>query len=91
MSRKNRREVGIRELKARASELVDEVRESQASYVITHRGRPVGVLMPFGHGEAALDRATEDAWDELDRLGEEIGRGWESPQTAVDLLSKDRR
>jgi hypothetical protein len=31
------------------------------------------------------------AWDELTRLGEEIGRGWRSPLTSAELLSDMRR
>ena len=45
-------EIGIRELKARASEIVRAVREHRARYTITYRGRPVGVLLP-------LDEATQ--------------------------------
>jgi hypothetical protein len=31
------------------------------------------------------------AWEELSRLGKEIGRGWESPLTGAELLSQMRR
>ena len=40
-------QVGVRELKARASEIIRAVRERRARYVITYRGRPVGVLLPL--------------------------------------------
>jgi hypothetical protein len=30
-------------------------------------------------------------WAELTRLGEEISRGWRSPQTSTELLSDMRR
>ena len=40
-------DVGVRELKIRASEIVRDVRERRARYVITYRGRPVGVLAPL--------------------------------------------
>lgn len=40
------KEIGIRELKAKASELVRHVAEDHAVYTITRRGRPVGVLVP---------------------------------------------
>jgi prevent-host-death family protein len=45
-------EIGIRELKARASEVVRAVKERRARYVITQRGRPAAVLVPlvFAHG-----------------------------------------
>ena len=41
-------EVGIRELKAHASEIIRRVRERQARYVFTHHGRPVELLVPLG-------------------------------------------
>ena len=86
-------EIGVRELKARASAVIRAVREKRAHYVITHRGRPVGLLVPLAEpmaSEATL-RETEDVWEELNRLGEEIGRGWKMPQTSAELLSGMRR
>lgn len=88
-------DIGVRELKTRASEIIREVRETRARYVITHRGRPVGLLVPVDDmvsREPDAGRATgEDAWDELTRLGEEIGKGWRSPKTSTELLSDMRR
>lgn len=88
-------EVGVRELKARASEIIREVREQRTRYVITHRGRPVGLLIPLeGSGasaQPAVGEPTTAAWDDLVRLGEEIGRGWRSPLTSAELLSEMRR
>jgi prevent-host-death family protein len=88
-------DVGVRELKARASEIIRNVRDRRTRYVITHRGRPVGLLIPLDETRAAsLPPAGESAataWDELTRLGEEIGRGWRSPLTSAELLSEMRR
>jgi prevent-host-death family protein len=87
--------VGVRELKLRASEIVRAVRERGICYIITYRGKPVGVLAPLvdpdrGAGEVAEERDI-DAWEELTRLGEEIGREWQSPLTGGELLSQMRR
>jgi prevent-host-death family protein len=88
-------EVGVRELKTRASEIIRDVREQRTRYVITHRGHPVGLLIPLeeaGSGSpAATGEPTTTAWDELVRLGEEIGRGWRSPLTSTEILSEMRR
>jgi prevent-host-death family protein len=88
-------DVGVRELKAHASEIIRAVRERRARYVITYRGRPVGVLSPLDTGGTApspvADGAEEDAWETLSRLGEEIGRHWQSPLTSGELLSEMRR
>ncbi len=83
------REIGVRELKARASEIVRDVRDRRAQYVITYRGRPVGLLQPLN--EPSLSTVDDTAWDELFQLGEEIGRGWASLLTTGELLSEMRR
>lgn len=86
--------VGIRELKAQASEIIREVRERRARYTITYRGRPVAVLLPLDsetQAETLTAHHETAAWDELSRLGEEIGREWKSPQTSAELLSEMRR
>jgi prevent-host-death family protein len=88
-------EVGVRELKIHASEIVREVKERRARYVITHRGRPVGLLVPLeepaSQAISPSQKPEASAWEELERLGEEIGRGWRSPLTSADLLSEMRR
>ena len=88
-------DVGVRELKTRASEIVRDVRDHRARYTITYRGRPVGVLLPLEEAPQveALpggERGTT-VWEELSELGEEIGRGWQSPLTSAELLSQMRR
>ena len=87
-------EIGMRELKARASEIVRAVRDRRARYLITYRGRPVGVLMPLGETERrdvpAAD-TREAVWKELVALGQEIGRGWQADATGVEILSEMRR
>jgi prevent-host-death family protein len=88
-------EVSVRELKARASEIIRKIREGRTRYVITHRGRPVALLIPLQEpGSSALPAAGEATtadWDDLVRLGEEIGREWRSPLTSTELLSEMRR
>jgi prevent-host-death family protein len=88
-------DVGVRELKTHASEIIREVREQRTRYVITYHGRPVGLLMPLYEAGAAASSLTEeagiDAWATLTRLGEQIGREWQSPLTSTELLSEMRR
>jgi prevent-host-death family protein len=88
-------EIGIRELKTRASEIIRTVRDQRARYLITYRGRPVGVLLPLEElepDELAPEIASgTGVWEELVELGEEIGRGWQSPLTSAELLSGMRR
>jgi prevent-host-death family protein len=87
-------DVGVRELKTYASEIIRRVRDQRARYVITHRGKPVGLLMPLDEASPTSphsEEGAEPAWDALTRLGEEIGREWCSPLSSTDLLSEMRR
>lgn len=40
-------EIGVRQLKNEASEIIRAVREEKAEYIITLRGQPVAVLRPI--------------------------------------------
>ena len=85
-------EVGVRELKSKTSEILRAIRERRARYVVTYRGRPVAALIPLNDAAAVEAPGGErEAWGRLERLGEEIGRGWRSPQTSAELLSEMRR
>jgi prevent-host-death family protein len=81
-------EIGIRELKAHASDVLREVRERRTRYTVTYRGRPIGLLVPIGESG---DETPTEAWDKLMRLGKEIGSGWRSPLSSEQLLSEMRR
>jgi prevent-host-death family protein len=80
--------IGIRELKARASEILRSVRERRTRYLITYHGRPSGILLPLDEPLPAQAPGTEGGssnWDELLRLGEMIGKRWHSEQTSAGL------
>ena len=91
--------VGVRELKNQATGIIRDVRENRAEYVVTYRGRAVAVLLPVDERwlEAETRRTIEgvtpgeDVWAELEALRQEIGRGWQSEKTAVELVSEQRR
>jgi prevent-host-death family protein len=85
--------IGVRDLKNRASELVREVHERDAEYIVTLRGRPVAVLKPLSDkNERELKRAErEEALSKLDELAEQIARAWRSPKSAVKLVEEQRR
>ena len=86
------REIGVRELKIKASEIIRSVRKRRARYLITYRGRPVGLLSPLEDREPNRATSSESAaWDELTRLGKEIGRGWPAGVSSADVLSEMRR
>jgi prevent-host-death family protein len=87
--------VGVRELKTHASEIIRAVREERARYLITYRGRPVGLLIPLDEvpepptegGQAS----NSDAWNELTQLGIEIGQNWGADESPAEILSGTRR
>ena len=91
--------VGVRELKNQTSEIIREVRETRAEYVVTYHGRPVAVLLPVDEewpkletGQVARSASPGQAiWAELEALRQEIGQNWQSEQTAVELVSEQRR
>ena len=87
-------EIGVRELKSRASEIVRNVRRRRTRYVITYRGRPVGLLSPLEGNDLATQSSTAEtsaAWDELTRLGQELAHGWPANKTSGEILSDMRR
>ncbi len=83
-------DIGVRELKTRTSEIVRNVRKRRARYVITYRGRPVGLLIPL-EKPVAEPAQSDEAWNDLVRLGEDIARAWRGPQSSVEALSSMRR
>ena len=82
-------EIGIRELKKRISEIVRAVKEERARYVITQHGVPAALIIPLD-AEPPLNKGDE-VWERLVQLGEEIGKGWQSEKSAVEILSEMRR
>lgn len=59
-------EIGVKELKATASAVIEEV-EAGASYVVTKRGRPAAVLLPIEDAED-LVLANADEYVRMRRL-----------------------
>ena len=59
-------QVGIRELRDRASEILRQVREEKNEYIITYQGSPVALLIPVDqqaleqHLRAEAQRVAED-------------------------------
>ena len=85
--------VGIRELKARVSAIVAEVREDRVSYEITRRGQVEALLLPVGPGGADSVAADDAAWGVFQFLADQLGRASEGDNTrsAVDELERMRR
>jgi len=82
-------EIGIRELKAQASDVIRAVKENRVRYVVTQRGVPAALIIPL---DAAVTSPSDDeVWERLMAIGEELGKGWQSEKSAVEILSEMRR
>ena len=91
-ARRPAEEVGIRELKADASRIVRRVKETGATYVVTHRGQAAAVILPLDSAGRAPDADdAPGAWQEFVEAGHRLARGFRRGVSGVDQLSKSRR
>jgi prevent-host-death family protein len=83
--------IGLRELKIHASEVLRDVQENRARYVITKRGVPQAIMIPYLPSEEteAIDR--EAAWTRLVDALDEVRQNWTSPLTADEIIRDMRR
>lgn len=84
------REVGIRELKQRTSDILRRVRQGRESVDITYRGRVVARLVPVGDAEGKGTDAAS-VWVEMDQLSAEIGAHWPPGLSAQEAVAEQRR
>jgi len=87
-------EISVRELKTHASRILREVRDSRASFVLTHRGKAIGVILPLERNDDSV-RAVEDdeetAWANFMAVGRRIAKGFRPGVSGVQILSEMRR
>jgi len=88
--------VGIKDLKNQATEILRTVREQQVEYVVTYHGRPVAMLLPIDAAwlqteQARAARPSPELLAELEALRAEIDKSWRSDKTAVELITEGRR
>lgn len=83
-------EIGIKELKQRASEILRQVREEKESFTVTYRGKVVARLVPAE--DTPSERAKAWAiWMRMDELAREIGTHWPSAMSAAKAVKEQRR
>jgi len=81
-------------LKTHAARIVREVREARAAYLVTHRGRPVGVVLPLaadGPPPSTEEAGASTAWDAFLRAGRRLEGRFRPGTSGVRVLSKMRR
>jgi prevent-host-death family protein len=84
------RTVGVRELKARASEVLRAVRRRRTPIDVTHHGRVVARLVPVGP-EGGRARPPGATWSSLEELAREIGARWPRGRSAAAAVREGRR
>ena len=82
-------EIGIRELKARASDVVRSVKEQRARYIVTQRGKPAALIIPV---DAILpEKSLDESWKRLLEIRGKLGKRKRNKKTSVEILSEMRR
>ena len=90
----SRNVVGVRELKTHAARILRHVRDSRASYILTHRGRAVGVILPIELADGTSDPSEDDAvaaWGAFVRAGRRLEPRFRPGVSGVRELSRMRR
>jgi prevent-host-death family protein len=82
--------VGVRELKANISELLQSVYESGETVEVTRHGQVIARLVPPHHAQH-MDRDANGAWTELNELAAEISALWPNGVSAQDAINDVRR
>lgn len=83
------KEIGIRELKSRASVVVRAVKEERARYVITQRGKPVAAIIPMN---AMLpEQKEDDGWEKLLEIRARLAKDQGKKKSSLEILSEMRR
>ena len=83
-------QVGARELKQQANEILRRVREEKESFLVTYRGRVVARLEPV-EDRIALDQKAAAVWTAMDRLAAKIGDKWPGEVSAAEAVKEQRR
>ncbi|MCU0594607.1 MAG: type II toxin-antitoxin system Phd/YefM family antitoxin [Desulfobacterota bacterium] len=91
---KGRPTIGIRELKARASAIIEEVKDRRTSYAVTKRGEVEALIVPVDAGNRLLSPSPADsAWEAWQALADQLARKTRGRKgvSAVEELDRMRR
>lgn len=85
--------VGVRDLKTHAARIMRHVRETRASYILTHRGVAVAMILPLDPAENTLvtSEAAAAPWDAFLGAGRRLAPRFRPRVSGVRLLSAMRR
>jgi prevent-host-death family protein len=83
--------IGLRQLKAHASEVLRDVQNNRTRYIVTNRGEPVGIVIPYAPGQDVEPVSREESWMRLVETLDQVRSAWTSPLTAEDIMNEERR
>ena len=85
--------IGIRELKAKASAIVADVKRRRVTYAVTKHGTVEALIVPVDAGERLLDQSNLDsAWENWQLLVAQLSReSNKKTRSAVSELERMRR
>jgi len=83
--------IGLRDLKIHASEVLRDVQEHRVRYVVTKRGEPQAIIIPYSVHEESAPVDREAAWNRIADALTDVRRGWDSPLTAEEVIRDMRR
>ena len=89
--------IGVRELREQTSEVLRQVREAQAEYIITYQGKPVALLLPVNSEavqEAMVQAGRKSVSDGLEtwrRVLAEVQKDWPADKSTQEIIDEIRR
>jgi prevent-host-death family protein len=83
--------IGLRQLKTHASEVLRDVEARRTRYVVTNRGEPVAVIVPYAPAEEVERLSPDQAWALFLELRDKISAANPEPFSAVELMHELRR
>jgi len=84
------KQIGVRQFKAQASEILRQVRLRGEIVEITYHGRTVARLVPAWPPRHAVAEENP-VWSDLDRLATEIAAKWPEGLSAAEAVNEERR
>jgi antitoxin (DNA-binding transcriptional repressor) of toxin-antitoxin stability system len=88
--------IGVRELREQTAQVLRDIQENKAEYIVTHQGRPIALLLPLDTQKveaAILQTAKPDAAQAVEiyeRLAESLRQTWRTDLSTQELIDEIR-
>ncbi len=81
--------IPLRDLHNHTSEILRQIRDDKAEYVVTQQGRPIARLSPVVAGPTSVLKS--NGWQSYHRAAEEIRQSWPAGRSSQAVLADVRR